>query len=108
MDERDIEPGDSLDENIIDMIEHADYFIPILSENYFRSAWCREEFELAVNLGVRIIPIRASRGDVYMPPAIRRLYQEQLGDPLHIDLNQVKLRERLAKLAERMQTGDDL
>ncbi len=106
MDEHDIEPGDSLDERIIMLIENSDYFIPVLSKNYFRSSWCREEFELAANLGIRIIPIRATQNDIYMPPAIQRLYHEQLGDPLYIDLNESKVRERLAILADRLLAGD--
>lgn len=104
-DEHKLEPGDSLRKEIVQMIDKAAYFIPVLSENYFRSIWCREEFELAANVGTKIIPVKIGQGEIFMPPAIKRLYQDKLGEPLHLDLNKKNPRKRLARLASKILDG---
>jgi hypothetical protein len=101
-DEDRLDAGDSLKEEIVKVIEKAKYCIPLLSKDYFHSRWCRDELDLAVTMGVKIVPVKVEEGNIFSNPAIKRLYRDKLGEPVYIDFHKKHPRKKLAQLAERI------
>ena len=85
-DKTQVRVGDRLTDKIEAAIRGATFFVPLLSQDYWNSAWCIQEYELAVKSGVKFLPIKVSAGEVVMPPHIQRIYRQQLGQPVFLDL----------------------
>jgi hypothetical protein len=94
--------GDRLTTKIEEAIRSAAYFVPLLSQDYWNSGWCIREFELAAESKVEIMPIKVSAGDLVMPPHIQRLYRDQLGEPVFLDMRGHNPVAQLKDLARRM------
>ena len=77
--------GDRLTDKLTDAIRGSTFFVPLLSQDYWNSEWCIQEFELAAKSGVKFIPIKVSAGELVMPPHIQRMYRQQLGEPVFLD-----------------------
>ena len=78
--------GDELNESVIQAIQKADYFIPMLSQDYYYSEWCNRELETAMEANRKILPIKVEEGELVMPPNIARLFKVDLGDPVFINM----------------------
>lgn len=94
--------GDKLSKEIVRAIKSSDYFVPLLSPEYFASPWCIKEFEVAVGEGVSILPIKVSDGRLVFPPHLRQLYDEELGEPVFLDVRGKDPSARLKELAAQM------
>jgi hypothetical protein len=96
--------GDRLNQELVNSIKSSDYFIPLLSPEYFASSWCIKEFEVAASEGVVILPIKVSTTPLVFPPHVKRLYDEKLGEPVFLDIRgrdpSGKLKELAAKMIE--------
>ncbi len=97
-----IRTGDRLTNKIKDAIQQSAFFMPLLSPEYWLSEWCIQEFELAADAGVKIMPVKVSAGELIMPPHIRRLYREQLGEPVFLDMRGRNPVAKLRELAQQM------
>jgi hypothetical protein len=78
--------GDQLDQELKRAIQDSDVFVPLLSTEYWTSEWCVDEFEIAAQAAGKVIPIKVSDELPAMPPHIRTIYREKLGDPVFLDL----------------------
>jgi hypothetical protein len=94
--------GDKLNRDIVRAIQQSIYFVPLLSPEYFSSAWCLKEFEQAIQAGVDIMPIKVSTGELVFPPHIRRLYSDVLGEPVFLDIRGRDPSTQLKELARQM------
>jgi hypothetical protein len=94
--------GDQLTHEIEKAIRDSTYFVPLLSQDYWNSEWCIREFELAAKSNLKILPLKVSAGDLVMPPHIQRLYRDQLGEPIFLDMRGRNQASQLKDLARRM------
>jgi len=101
-DKTQIRTGDRLTNKIKEAIQQSTFFMPLLSPEYWISEWCIQEFELAANAGLKIMPVKVSAGELIMPPHIRRLYREQLGEPVFLDMRGRNPVAKLRDLAQQM------
>lgn len=101
-DKTQIRTGDRLTDKIKEAIQRSTFFMPLLSPEYWTSEWCIQEFELAANAGAKIMPVKVSAGELVMPPHIRRLYREQLGEPVFLDMRGRNPVAKLRDLAQQM------
>jgi len=101
-DKTQIRTGDRLTNKIKEAIQRSTFFMPLLSPEYWISEWCIQEFELAANAGLKIMPVKVSAGELIMPPHIRRLYREQLGEPVFLDMRGRNPVAKLRDLAQQM------
>jgi len=97
-----IRTGDKLGKRVLEAIQIADYFVALLSPEYFASPWCIRELEAAADKGTKVLPIKVSEGDLALPPHIRDLYEGRLGDPVFLDIRRRDPSAKLAELAEQM------
>ncbi len=102
LDKAQLRVGDRLTDRIKNGIRDATFFMPLLSQDYWNSEWCIQEFELAAKLGIKFIPIKVSAGELIMPPHIRDLYRQQLGEPIFLDLRGRNPVAQLRELAKEM------
>jgi hypothetical protein len=101
-DKTQIRTGDRLTTKIKGAIQQSTFFLPLLSPEYWTSEWCIQEFELAADARVKIMPVKVSAGELIMPPHIRRLYREQLGEPVFLDMRGRNPVAKLRDLARQM------
>jgi len=101
-DKREIRIGDRLTDKIKDAVRDATFFLPLLSQDYWNSEWCIQEFELAAKSGGKFIPIKVSAGELVMPPHIQRMYRDQLGEPVFLDMRGRNPVAQLRELAKQM------
>lgn len=102
-DKNQLRVGDKLNKEIINAIESCNFFIPLLSQDYFNSAWCIKEFETAVKSSrKRILPIKVSEGDLVMPPHLKQIYEKKLGEPVFLDIRKKDSSSNIKKLAEQI------
>jgi hypothetical protein len=101
-DKTQVRVGDRLSEKIEAAIRGATFFVPLLSQDYWNSEWCIQEYELAAKSGVKFIPIKVSAGEVVMPPHIQRIYRQQLGEPVFLDLRGRNPVAQLRELTRQM------
>lgn len=101
-DKNQVRVGDRLTGAIEDAIRNSQYFVPLLSPEYWTSEWCVKEFELAAAAKTRMLPIKVSTEPVTMPPHIRRLYRDVLGEPIFLDLRGRNPIQQLKELAGQM------
>jgi hypothetical protein len=94
--------GDKLTTSVRKAIEDADYFVALLSPEYFASPWCIRELEAAADAQTELIPIKVSEGDLALPPHVRDLYEGRLGEPVFLDIRKRDPSAKLAQLAEQM------
>ncbi|MFQ5770479.1 MAG: TIR domain-containing protein [bacterium] len=94
--------GDKLSKEIMHTIKSIDFFVPLLSSEYFASPWCIKEFELAVNEGVSILPVKVSSGPLKFPPHLQQLYDVKLGEPVYLDIRGKDPSTKLKELANQM------
>jgi hypothetical protein len=94
--------GDSLSRSVSKAIGNADYFVALLSPEYFASPWCVRELETAAQDNTELLPIKVSAGDLALPPHVRDLYEGKLGEPVFLDLRKRDPTTKLAELAEQM------
>ena len=102
LDKAQLRVGDRLTDQIRNAIRNATYFMPLLSQDYWNSEWCIQEFELASELGIKFIPIKVSGGELVMPPHIRDIYRQKLGEPIFLDLRGRNPVGQLRELAREM------
>jgi hypothetical protein len=61
IDDQGIKVGDSLPRELELALEQHDYFVPILSPEYFESAWCKQELRSAlvrnIEKGIALLPV---------------------------------------------------
>ncbi len=105
IDTGELRPGDKLDNRVREAIQSADYFIALLSPEYFASPWCIRELEAAADEGTELLPIKVSEGDLALPPHVRDLYKGRLGEPVFLDIRRRDPSAKLADLAEQMLDG---
>ena len=101
-DEERLTVGDALDKNVIQAVESADYFIPLLCRDYSLSEWCIRELETAIEADRKILPVKVESGELVMPPSIDRLFKADLGDPVFIDLRKRNPHRQLNQLIKTM------
>jgi len=94
--------GDRLSQEIVKAVQACSYFIPLLAAEYWNSEWCIKEFELAASAGIVVLPIKVTAGQMAIPPHIRHLFRDQLGDPIFLDLRERNPVEQLKALSARM------
>jgi hypothetical protein len=97
--------GDKLTDRVQEAIRKADYFVPLLSPDYFSSPWCIRELEKAADEGVKLIPVKVSEGELTLPPHLKNLYEERLGEPVFLDIRKRDPSLKLAEVAEQMIAG---
>jgi hypothetical protein len=101
-DKSQVRTGDRLTDRISTAIQGSEYFVPLLCQDYWNSAWCIQEFELAAKSGMKFIPIKVSADELIMPPHIKRTYRNQLGEPVYLDLRGRNPVGQLQDLARQM------
>jgi hypothetical protein len=101
-DEERLMVGDALNKKVIQAVQGADYFIPLLCRDYNLSKWCIQELETAVAADRKILPVKVESGELVMPPYIDRLFKVDLGDPLFIDLRKKNPIDQLNQLITTM------
>jgi hypothetical protein len=101
-DKAQVRVGDRLSDKIRQAIRASAFFMPLLSQEYWTSEWCIQEFELASQAGVKMMPVKVSAEKLVMPPHIRRMYREQLGEPLYLDMRGSNPVAKLRDLAKQM------
>jgi len=99
--------GDKLNKEIVSQIKEVDYFVPLLSQEYFASPWCIKEFELAVKEGADVLPIKVSPGQLVFPPHLKKMYNQELGEPVFLDMRGKDPSSGLKELAKQMLEGPD-
>lgn len=104
LDEDRLDIGDALTERVIKTICDADYFIPMLSQDYFLSEWCVRELETAVKAKCKVLPVKVEDGELIMPPNITHLYKKDLGDPVFADLRKKNPHGQLNQLIAKILT----
>ncbi|MCP4140935.1 MAG: hypothetical protein GY755_11725 [Chloroflexi bacterium] len=57
---------------------------------------------MAAQFGIKFIPIKVSAEELIMPPHIRDLYRQQLGEPIFLDLRGRHPVGQLRELAQEM------
>ena len=97
--------GDKLGNRVREAIQSADYFVALLSPEYFSSPWCIRELEAAADEGIEVLPIKVSEGDLALPPHIRNLYEGKLQEPVFLDIRRRDPTAKLADLAAQMHDG---
>lgn len=102
IDTGEIRTGDKLGNRVLNAIQNADYFVALLSPEYFASPWCIRELEAAADEGRKVLPIKVSEGDLVLPPHIRKLYESRLEEPVFLDIRKRDPSAKLAELAEQM------
>ncbi len=102
IDSGELRTGDKLGSRLLREIEKTDYFVALISPEYFASPWCVRELETAAAKEKKILPIKMSEGDLLLPPHIRSLYKKKLGDPVFLDIRRRNPTAKLAELAEQM------
>lgn len=102
IDSGELRTGDKLGSRLLRAIETADYFVALISPEYFASSWCVRELEAAADKRKKILPIKVSEGDLMLPPHIRNLYEKELGEPVFLDIRRRNPTAKLAELATQM------
>jgi hypothetical protein len=102
MDTDRLRTGDKLGRSVRQAIKKANYFVALLSPEYFSSPWCIRELETAADEATELMPIKVSEDDLVLPPHIRSLYEGRLGDPVFLDIRRRDPSAKLADLAEQM------
>jgi hypothetical protein len=105
IDTGELRTGDKLGNKVQEAIHSADYFVALLSPEYFASPWCIRELEAAADKGIELLPIKVSEGDLALPPHVRDLYEGRLGEPVFLDIRRRDPSAKLAELAEQMLEG---
>lgn len=78
-------------------ISRADFFVPLLSNSYWTSAWCLRELAAARQRGMPLRPIKVEAGRLVPPPHMRGEAAELLDSAVYVDL---RGREPIAQLDE--------
>jgi hypothetical protein len=102
IDTGELRTGDKLGKRVQEAIRSADYFVALLSPEYFASSWCIRELEAAAGERTELLPIKVSEGDLALPPHVRDLYEGRLGEPVFLDIRRRDPSTKLAELAEQM------
>ena len=97
--------GDRLGDAVLRAIDRADFVVALLAPEYFASPWCMRELEAAADKGKALRPIKVSEGKLALPPHLRRLYEDRLGEPVYLDIHHRDPSARLAQLAEQLTAG---
>jgi hypothetical protein len=101
-DKNQLRAGDRLTNEITNAIRKSHYFIPVLAPEYWASEWCIKEFELAAASKIKLLPIKVSAGPLAIPPHIRQLYRNALGEPIFLDLRGRNPIEQLQQISAQM------
>lgn len=99
---RQLLPGDALRARLLAEIRDADCFVPLLDQAYVDSEWCVRELAAAHDASVLVTPVRFGFAELRIPPAVRDILDDDLGEPLVLDLTEAYVEDRLGELAERM------
>lgn len=102
---RDLRPGDDFILKLNEAIHEADIFIPILSDAYVNSLYCKAEFSTAYNAiskGKKIIPVRVA--DVVPPGLLARISYIDLYD----SIDETEAKNRLFDAINKRETPRNL
>lgn len=102
LDRTEIKPGTRLRDELVQRIEEAQFFVPLLSPDYLASEWCLKEFEVAAQAGIPMRPMKIVEGTLVPPPYLKSLYETRAGDPVYLDLTSRDAPRRLREMAEAM------
>ncbi|HEY5673337.1 MAG TPA: toll/interleukin-1 receptor domain-containing protein [Malonomonas sp.] len=102
IDTGEVHTGDKLTSSVLKAIKAADYFVALLSPEYFASPWCIRELEAASDNGIKVLPIKVSEGKLKFPPHLKKLYEDELGEPVFLDIRSRDPSVKLGELAEQM------
>jgi len=91
--DRELTGGDVWWERIVKQIQDCDIFLIVLSDLWIRSDWSKREYEEAVALGKKLLPIRIE--DIKLPQFLEKL---QYVDILNGELNTNNLPELYAAI----------
>jgi len=91
--DRELTGGDMWWERIVKQIETSDIFLIVLSDLWVRSDWSKREYDEAVLLGKKLLPIRIE--DIKLPQILEKL---QYVDVLNGELNANNLPELYAAI----------
>jgi hypothetical protein len=105
IDTGELRTGDKLGNRVREAIHSADYFVALLSPEYFASPWCIRELEAAADEETALLPIKVSEGDLALPPHVRNLYEGRLREPVFLDIRRRDPSAKLTELAEQMLDG---
>lgn len=97
-----VKPGTRLRDELVQRVEEAHFFVPLLSPAYLVSEWCLKEFEVAAEAGIPMRPIKITAGTLVPPPYLKSLYETRAGDPVYLDLTSREAPRRLREMAEEM------
>lgn len=107
LDKTELKVGDKLNREIIDEIKFTNFFIPLLSQDYFNSEWCIKELEVATKSpSVTVLPIKVSEGKLIMPPHLKKLYEEEKEEPLFLDIRKKDTSLGIKELAEQIRESE--
>jgi hypothetical protein len=91
--DRELTGGDVWWERIVKQIKDSDIFLIVLSDMWIRSDWSKREYDEAVSLGKKLLPIRIE--DIKLPQIVDKL---QYVDLLNGELNANNLPELYAAI----------
>ncbi len=91
--DRELTGGDVWWERIVKQIQDSDIFLIVLSDLWMRSDWSKREYDEAVSLGKKLLPIRIE--DTKLPQFLEKL---QYVDVLNGELNANNLPELYAAI----------
>src|SRR3982751_4138219 len=91
--DRELTGGDVWWERIVKQIQDSDIFLIVLSDLWMRSDWSKREYDEAVLLGKKLLPIRIE--DIKLPQILEKL---QYVDVLKGELNANNLPELYASI----------
>ena len=63
-DDKDMDPGDDLPEELAEAIDNCSLFVCLLSKEYFESKWCSMEIRYAQQVDKKLFPIHWGKDDL--------------------------------------------
>ena len=102
LDTSQLRTGSKLKKEIVRQIESARFFVPLLSPDYLASPWCIKEFEVAAGKRVAFVPIKITEKPLVMPPHLKKIYEDELHEPVYLDIAHRDPTAKLKELAEQM------
>lgn len=98
--------GDKLTSQFNEAIGNSDFFVAVISVEYFASPWCVEELEHATSRRKQILIVRVGGYDeFYAPPKFRKLVDEQMFLDLRGGPNVKDLQRMVAEMVSRTNSG---
>lgn len=79
-------PGMQLADSVADALGSSDYFVPLLSADFWSSEWCIKEIEAALDRGITVMPVKVTDEPLAVPPHLREKLGGVLDETVYVDL----------------------